>query len=62
MRLLLAEDDVDLAEVLAASLRQSGHGVDWVVSGTEAERMLQSDEFDLIPCAACAAASSRCRC
>jgi DNA-binding response OmpR family regulator len=48
MRLLLVEDDVDLAEVLAASLRQSGHGVDWVVSGTEAERMLQSDEFDLI--------------
>jgi len=46
--LLLVEDDVDLAEGLAASLRQSGYAVDWVVSGTEAERILQASEFDLI--------------
>jgi len=48
MRLLLVEDDIDLAEGLAASLRRSGYDVDWVVSGTEAERVLQSTEFDLI--------------
>lgn len=48
MRLLLVEDDIDLAEGLAASLRQSGHAVDWVVSGTEADRVLQSSDYDLI--------------
>ena len=46
--LLLVEDDIDLAEGLAASLRQSGYTVDWVVSGTEAERVLQGGEFDLV--------------
>lgn len=46
--LLLVEDDIDLAEGLAASLRQSGYGVDWVVSGNEAERVLQTSDFDLI--------------
>lgn len=48
MRLLLVEDDVDLAEGLAASLRYSGYRVDWVVSGTEAERVMQDVEYDLI--------------
>lgn len=48
MRFLLVEDDIDLAEGLAASLRQSGYEVDWVVSGTEAERVLQSRAYDLI--------------
>jgi len=48
MHLLLVEDDIDLAEGLAASLRQSGYTVDWVVSGTEADHVLQGDEFDLI--------------
>ena len=48
LHLLLVEDDIDLAEGLAASLRQSGYAVDWVVSGTEADRVLQSEEFDLI--------------
>lgn len=48
MHLLLVEDDIDLAESLAASLRRSGHAVDWVVSGTEAERVLKATDFDLI--------------
>lgn len=46
--LLLVEDDIDLAEGLAASLRQSGYGVDWVASGSEAERVLESGDHDLI--------------
>jgi DNA-binding response OmpR family regulator len=45
--LLLVEDDIDLAEGLAASLRQSGYGVDWVASGSEAERVLESGDHDL---------------
>jgi len=48
MHLLLVEDDIDLAEGLAASLRQSGHAVQWVVSGTEADRVLRECDFDLV--------------
>ena len=48
MRILVAEDDAILAEGVAASLRQSGHAVDWVHNGAEAEAALEANSFDLL--------------
>jgi two-component system, OmpR family, response regulator PhoP len=48
MRILVAEDDAILAEAVQRSLRQSGHAVDWVQNGAQAEDAVQVDSFDLL--------------
>jgi len=48
VRILVAEDDADLADGLAYSLRQAGYAVDCVNSGAEADRALASGTFDLL--------------
>ena len=48
MRILIAEDDAVLAEGLTNSLRRSGHAVDWVSNGIEADRAVATGEFDLL--------------
>jgi two-component system OmpR family response regulator len=48
VRLLLVEDDADLADGLANALRQSHYAVDWVISGEAAEAALRQVEYDLM--------------
>ena len=48
MRILVAEDDAVLAEAVQRALRQSGHAVDWVKNGAEAEDALQLEGFELL--------------
>ena len=48
MRILVAEDDAVLAEAVQRSLRQSGHAVDWVQNGAQAEDAVQVENFDLL--------------
>src|SRR3954471_615874 len=48
MRILVAEDDAILAEGVMTSLRHSGHAVDWVKNGIEADSALEADAFDLL--------------
>ena len=48
MRILVAEDDAVLAEGVMTSLRHTGHAVDWVQDGAEADSALESNPFDLL--------------
>ena len=48
MRILVAEDDAVLADAVQRSLRQSGHAVDWVQNGAQAEDAVQVENFDLL--------------
>lgn len=48
MRLLVAEDDPSLAEVLLRSLRHAGYAVDAVKNGEEADAALEANDFDLL--------------
>jgi two-component system, OmpR family, response regulator len=49
MRILIAEDDLVLADGLLRTLRASGAAADHVASGTEADAALMTtDEFDLL--------------
>ncbi|MFM9967720.1 MAG: response regulator transcription factor [Burkholderiales bacterium] len=48
MRILIAEDDMQLAEGLAQSLREGGHAVDWVGDGQAADSALRATPFDLL--------------
>ncbi len=48
MRILLVEDDPDLATWLSRSLAQRGSVVEWEEDGRLAELRLQSDRFDAI--------------
>jgi two-component system OmpR family response regulator len=48
MRILIAEDDVMLADGLQHALRRSGFAVDCVTNGTEADAALDANEFDLL--------------
>jgi len=48
MRILVAEDDAVLAEAVQRSLRHSGHAVDWVQNGAQAEDAVQVESFDLL--------------
>ena len=48
MRILVAEDDPNLAEGLCRSLRQAGYAVDCVNNGDEADAALETNEFDLL--------------
>ena len=48
MRVLIAEDDMVIADGLLRALRHAGYSVDQVASGTEADAALASHEFDLL--------------
>ena len=48
MKLLLIEDEIELCEMIARSLRSSGFEVDLCHSGTCASEMISSEEYDLI--------------
>jgi two-component system copper resistance phosphate regulon response regulator CusR len=47
MRILLVEDDADLAEVVALGLRNESYAVDVARTSREAEDLLRTTEFDL---------------
>ena len=48
MRILIAEDDTVLADVLIRLLRQSSYTVDWAKTGEEADTKLSTQTFGLI--------------
>ena len=48
MRILLVEDDVMLAEAVTRALTQSAHAVDGARTGTEADRALATNDYDLV--------------
>lgn len=48
MRILLVEDNLALADGLAALLRQSGYAVDVVHDGASAEALAAAESFDLV--------------
>ena len=47
MRILLAEDDLIIADALVRSLRKAGYAVDHMTTGAEADTALLSQSFDL---------------
>ncbi len=48
MRILIAEDDVVLADGLIISMKQAGHAVYWSKSGEEADTLLAQETYDLV--------------
>jgi DNA-binding response OmpR family regulator len=48
MRLLVIEDDAMIGERLQKSLKKSGHAVDWLRDGAQADSALQTQSFDMI--------------
>lgn len=48
MRLLLAEDDIKLAEYLARNLKSSGYVVEWADNGVDAEFLALEEDFDCV--------------
>ena len=48
MRLLVVDDEVDLAEAVATGLRREGHAVDVAHDGASALDALTVDEYDLV--------------
>ena len=46
MKLLLAEDDVELAEYLIRNLKTSGYVLEWADNGIDAEFLAVEEEFD----------------
>ncbi|HET8739031.1 MAG TPA: response regulator transcription factor [Acidimicrobiia bacterium] len=48
MRLLVVEDDPDLADVVARSLRRDGHAVDVAARSSDAEMKIRSAGYDLL--------------
>ncbi len=48
LRLLVVEDDPQIAEGLALGLRRSGHGVDTIASGTDADLRLTNEDYDAV--------------
>lgn len=46
MKLLLAEDDVKLADYLVRNLKSSGYVVEWVDNGVDAEYLALEENFD----------------
>lgn len=48
MKLLLAEDDVKLAEYLVRNLKASGYVVEWADNGVDAEFLAIEEDFDCI--------------
>src|SRR5947209_3362322 len=48
VRLLLIEDEPDLAASMARGLRGQGYAVDWTPDGVEGLQMLDVDQYDLL--------------
>lgn len=48
MRILVVEDDADLAEALAAALAQEAYAVDHAATGTEADELAAVNDYDLV--------------
>ncbi len=48
MRILLVEDDAMLAEATARALTQSGHAVDLVGTGEDADAALSANQYNLV--------------
>lgn len=48
MRILIAEDDMPIAEALKASLMESGYAVDCVADGASADHALLGGSYDLL--------------
>ncbi|WP_269790199.1 response regulator transcription factor [Stenotrophomonas sp. Iso1] len=48
MRLLLVEDNPDLADAIIRRMRRSGHAVDWQADGLAAASVLRYQNFDLV--------------
>jgi len=48
VRLLVVDDEVDLAEAVATGLRREGHAVDVAHDGAEALERVRVDEYDLV--------------
>jgi len=48
VRLLLVEDDPMIGEAIRTGLRREGFAVDWVHDGDAAERVLRTEQFDLL--------------
>jgi DNA-binding response OmpR family regulator len=48
MRLLVVDDEVDLAEAVATGLRREGHAVDVAHDGASALDLVAVDEYDLV--------------
>lgn len=48
MRILLVEDERELADGLVKALRQQDYAVDWVIDGAIADNLLKTETFDLI--------------
>src|SRR6185312_9790041 len=48
MRILLAEDDLSIADGIRASLRRGGHAVDHVADGGLADAALRDHDYDLL--------------
>ncbi|RMX05764.1 DNA-binding response regulator [Corticibacter populi] len=48
MKILLAEDDTELGDGVAASLRRELYAVDWVTDGQAASAALKTAQYDLV--------------
>jgi len=48
MRLLLVEDQVELADEITAHLKRHGYAVDWLADGRDADYQGSSEPYDLI--------------
>ena len=48
MRILIVEDDEVLGEAISQRVARQGHGADLVTSGTDANNILQHQEYDLV--------------
>lgn len=48
MRLLLVEDQVELADEISAALKRNGYAVDWLTDGRDADYQGTSEPYDLI--------------
>ncbi len=48
VRILLVEDDAQLAHALSQALRQSEYAVDWIGDGQRANSVLKTENYDLV--------------
>ena len=48
MRILLAEDTIDVGEAIVARLGRIGHTVDWETDGGVADEVLQVQAYDIV--------------
>ena len=48
MRILIVEDDEVLGEAISQRVARQGHGADLATSGTDANNILQHQEYDLV--------------